>query len=174
MAAHAADFPDPLPHYVRAGGSFACVTDKADLEKGQKENRDVCLTIGPLFVGMARTDAETVLGKPVTSVPVGARQAFAYSLQKDEAGRMVTYAVLTYGNDGRADTVQVTGKPWPGQWQFSGLSLGTSETAATARMGAPLSTQKSDQPGTVQWDYRPWTFSFEVTAGAITSIRLAQ
>jgi hypothetical protein len=170
----AADFSDPLPRYERAGNGFGCHTDEADFQKGEKEKRDVCLLVGPLFVGMARSDAEALLGNPVDSVPVGTRQAFAYSLQKDSTGLMVTYAVLTYRDDGRADSVQLTGLPSRDGWQFCGLTLGSSEAAATARLGPPLQTEKSDQPGTTQWNYSPWTFSFEITAGAVSSIRLAE
>jgi hypothetical protein len=172
--AWAADFSDPLPRYERAGNGFGCHLDKADFEKGEREKRDMCLQIGPLFVGMVRSEAEALLGKPVDSLPVGTRQAFAYSLQEDGTGLMVTYAVLTYGDDGRADSVQLTGRPWTGGWQFCGLTLGSSEASAIARLGSPLQTEKSDQPDTLQWNYSPWTFSFEVTAGAVSSIRLTE
>jgi hypothetical protein len=174
LPASSADFADPLPRYERAGNGFGCHMDKADFQKGEKEKRDVCLRIGILFAGMARSDAEALLGKPVESMPSGARQAFAYSLQTDNTGLMVTYAVLTYQDDGRADSIQLTGQPWKGGWQFCGLTLGSSEAAATARLGSPLQTEKTDQPNTLQWNYSPWTFSFEVSAGAVTSIRIAE
>jgi hypothetical protein len=174
LPAFGAEFSDPLPRYERAGNGFGCHTDKADFEKGEKEKRDVCLRIGPLFVGMTRTNAEALLGKPVDSVPAGARQAFAYSLQTDGTGLMVTYAVLTYRDDGRADSLQLTGQSWKGDWQFCGLTLGSSEAATVTRLGSPLQTEKSDQPGTVQWNYSPWTFSFEITAGAVSSVRIAE
>jgi hypothetical protein len=169
----AADFSDPLPRYERGGGGFGCHTSKEDFARIQAEKRDVCLRIGPLYVGMARTDAEAMLGKPWTTVPVGARTAFAYLLQKDEARHLGTYTVLTYAADGRVDSVQVTGDPWPGNWQFSGLTLGTAQYKVTERLGAPLQSARSEDPGAVEWSYRPATFSFEIKAGLVSSIRLA-
>ena len=169
----AADFSDPLPRYEPAGGGFACVTRKEDFEKAEAERRDACLRIGPLFVGMPRSDAEAILGKPVVSKPAADRQAFAYSLQSDASGNMTTYAVLIYGADGRAESVQVTGAPWSGNWQFAGLMLGTARDAVVARLGAPKQTEKTEDPDTVQWNYSPWTFSFEIKADVVTSIRIA-
>jgi hypothetical protein len=173
LPAQAADFSDPIPRYERAGGGFACRMSKQDFTQAETEKRDVCLHIGPLFVGMLRTDAETLLGKPVTSVPVGTREAFAYQLQSVSTGRMNTYVVFTYDNDGHADSVQLTGAPWPSAWQFAGLTLGVAQTAVTERLGAPMQTQKSDDPGATQWSYSPWTFSFEVKDGVVSSIRIA-
>jgi hypothetical protein len=170
----AADFSDPMPRYERAGAGFGCHMSKQDLAQSQAEQRDVCLHIGPLFVGMKRGDAEMLLGIPVASVPAGAREAFAYRLQSDTTGRMNTYAVLTYGDDGRADSVQVTGTPWPAAWTFAGVTLGTAQTAVTERLGAPMQTQKADDAGVVQWNYSPWTFSFEIKDGAVSSIRIAK
>ncbi|HKX63839.1 MAG TPA: hypothetical protein VJM78_00915 [Rhizomicrobium sp.] len=171
--AQADDYADPMPHYVRAGGGFACVTEKADFDRGQAERRDMCLHIGPLFVGMPRKDAENALGQPIDSMDAGARKAFAYLLQRDGPGNMISYAVIMYDDDNRATSVQITGRPWPGSWQFCGLTLGSSQAAAAARLGAPLQTGNSDQAGTTVWDYSPWTFSFEIKDGVVSSIRLA-
>jgi hypothetical protein len=170
--AWAAEPDDPLPHYVRSGHGFPCEYTEAYAQ--QALHRDVCLQMGTLYVGMPRADVEALLGKPVTSVPVGERTAYAYSLQTDGTGLMTSYVVMTYGDDGRAIAVQLTGLPLKGNWRFCGLTLGSSEAALTARMGEAFSTSKSDDPGAVQWSYQPWTFSFEVKAGVISSIRLAK
>ena len=173
LPARSADFSDPIPRYERAGAGFACRMSKQDFTQAETEKRDVCLHIGPLFIGMKRTDAEGLLGKPVASVPVGAREALAYRLQDDATGHMNTYVVFTYDTDSRADSVQLTGAPWPGAWQFTGLTLGAAQAAVTARLGSPIQTQKSDDPGAAQWSYSPWTFSFEVKDGVVSSIRIA-
>jgi hypothetical protein len=107
-------------------------------------------------------------------VPAGAHQAFAYRLQSDAAGVMNTYAVFVYGDDGRADSVQVTGVPWPGAWTFAGLTLGALQATVANRLGAPMQTQKTGDAGTVQWNYGPWTFSFEIKDGVVSSIRIAK
>ena len=43
----------------------------------------------------------------------------------------------------------------------------------TERLGPPLQTARSDDPGAAEWSYRPAAFSFEVEAGMVSSIRLA-
>jgi hypothetical protein len=172
----AAEVGDPLPRYERAGAGFGCHTSKEDMEKAQTEKRDVCLRIGPLYVGISRADVEAQLGKPFTSVPAGTRTAFAYMLMKDEVTKQASYTVLTYDENGRADSVQVTGNAFlspSGAWLFSGLSLGMSQDAVIARLGPPMQTRPSDDPGAVQWNYLPWTFSFEVKDGVVSSIRLS-
>jgi hypothetical protein len=172
--ADAAGPDDPLPHYLRAGHDFPCEETNADFKRGETEKRDVCLNMGPLYVGMPRDKAEALLGQPITSVRVGGRKAYAYRLQDDATGLMTTYVVMTYDSDGKADSVQLTGLPWNGNWQFCGLTLGTSEAALTSRLGEAFSTKASDDPSAVQWSYLPWTFSFEVKAGVISSIRLTR
>lgn len=172
-AAYAAEFSDPRPHYVPAGGGFACTMSKEEFEQGQAQKRDVCLRIGPLYVGMTRADAETILGKPVTNMPANGREAFAYHLQSDAAGNMITYAFAVYDDNARALSVQLTGAPWSGNWPFAGLTLGSAEEAVAARLGTPKQTRKSEDEGAVHWSYLPWTFSFEIKAGVVSSIRIA-
>src|SRR5882724_8593004 len=84
-----------------------------------------------------------------------------------------TYVVMTFAQDGTADSIQLTGRPWPDSWQFSGLTLGNSEDALRARLGEALETEPSDE-ATLIWAYRPWTFSFEVHDNKISSIRAAK
>jgi hypothetical protein len=167
----AATWNDPLPHYERAGTGFGCVTSKPDFERSQAEKRDECLRIGPLFIGMKIGDAETFIGRPMTTVDVGARKAFVYALRRAN-GKMTSYAVLTYADDGRADSIQITGAPSNG-WQFCGLSLGSPQEAIASRLGPALQTERSDDPGAIAWSYKPWAISFEVKAGVVSSIRVA-
>ena len=171
-SADAADFNDPLPRYERAGGAFGCRTSKEDFEKSQTEKRDVCLKIVLLFVSLSRSDVESVLGKPMDNVNVGP-STFAYLLQRDSNGKLATYAVVTYATDDRADSIQITGAPWSGNWQFSGIALGAAQEAVVSRLGEPLQTGKSDDPGSMEWTYKPWTFSFEVKSGVVSSIRIS-
>jgi hypothetical protein len=164
---------DPMPRYLRGANSFGCETDAESFRVAQAEQRDPCLRIGPLHVGMSRADAEGVLGNPATSVPFGTRQAYAYTLATDGSGIAPTYAVMTYDEKDRADSVQITGLAFPRNWSFSGIALGTSEAALETRLGKPFETRESEDPGAMHWGYLPWTFSFEVKAGIVSSIRLA-
>ena len=174
VQAHAAEIDEPLPYYKRAGSAFACVMGKEDFARSQAEKRDVCLQIGPLFVGMTRMAAEAVLGNPSNSVGVTASTlAYVYVLQQDEIKKQTTYAVIVYTQDNQIESIQMSGDPWGGHWQFSGLMLGTSQNLLVSRLGSPLQKNASNDVGAVEFNYQPWPFSFEVKGGIISSIRLA-
>jgi hypothetical protein len=166
---------DPKPYFQRVGGGFACIESKADYELSKVEDREVCLRFGPLFSRMKRSALEGDLGTPVATqkAPDGA-DAFAYRLAQDSTGLMTTYVVATYAPDERATSLQLTGAPWTGDWRFCGIALGTPQEAVVARLGEPLQRKPSDQPGTVEWSYRPWSFSFEIHDGVVTSIRFGE
>jgi hypothetical protein len=70
---------------------------------------------------MSRRYVESVFDKPWQSVNVGAI-AYVYLLQRDEIRKLGTYAVVTYTADERADSVQISGSPWSGNWQVSHLA----------------------------------------------------
>jgi 8-oxo-dGTP pyrophosphatase MutT (NUDIX family) len=102
------------------------------------------------------------------------RENFVYVVHRNEAREMETYVVATFAKDGTTDSIQLTGKPWPGAWQFAGLTLGDTEDALNARLGEPIQTEPSEEAGTLVLAYRPWTFSFEIHDKKISSIRTAK
>ncbi len=174
-SALAADYADPLPRYERAGNGFVCHMDKADGDKTGSmhwQSDQVCMRVGPLYVGMPRTDLEKILGAPATMVVQDGRENFAYSVNRGDSEFVATYAIVVYGNDATATSIQLTEKAFPSPWFFSGLALGDSEDALRERLGAPLQLDKSDEAGTLVWTYRPWTFSVEVHDKQISSIRV--
>ena len=145
--------------------------NQAMADAAEAQHRDGCIQIGPLTPGMQRADLEKVLGKPAQSGEAKSEKYFAYGLQyKGDTAN--TYAVVFYSPDGHANTIQVTGDAWPAAWKFSGLTLGDSQESVTAILGQPMRTQPSEEPGTVVWDYSPWTFSLEIKGGKLSSVRL--
>jgi len=165
---------DPRPHYVRAGWGFSCTTSKADGAAADQEKRDPCLRMGPLYIGMSRATLEAVLGKPVATRQTSRGLLYDYPLRETELGDVVTYVLVTYRPDGKAKSIQLTGLPWTGELKFAGLTLGDSVAKLTERLGKAHAYSKSDEPGTIAWDYTPWMFSIEVHRGQISSIRLAE
>ena len=174
-SACAADYTDPLPRFERAGNGFACHVDKGDGEKTAAmhwQADQACMRIGPLYVGMARTDLEKILGAPATMVVEDGHENFAYIVNRGDSDFVATYAVVIYGDDATTTSIQLTGKAFPNPWFFSGLTLGNSEDALRARLGAPLHIEQSDEAETLVWGYQPWTFSVEVHDKEISSIRV--
>ena len=176
-ASAAADFGDPLPRYERDGNGFACRMNKADFVATTALHWDVdqpCMRIGPLYVGMPRADFEKILGSPDQDVTANGRENFVYVVHRNHVQEVKTFVAVTFAQDGTADSIQLTGQPWPNAWQFSGLTLGNSDDALRARLGDALKIEPSDEAGTLIWAYRPWTFSFEVHDKRISSIRAAK
>jgi hypothetical protein len=123
---------------------------------------------------MSRTEAEGVLGQPTAQKSVGTETYYVYSLHADGSGQATTYAVLSYDEKALAATLQLTGGQWPGAWTFADIKLGDTDEAVIARLGEPHGKDPSEMPDTVEWDYLPWMFSFEITNHKVTSIRVAE
>jgi len=175
--AHATQFvkpSDPMPHYERVGSGFACHQSADDYRAAEKAQRDACLRLGQLYVGMSRHDLEGMIGEPVTSVFGKGRTYFDYVLQSDMDGNAVTYLLVAYTPGDMTSVLQLTGAAWPGAWRFAGLTLGDSESALQQRLGEALAYETSDEAGTIEWSYTPWTFSFEIHDRVISSIRLSE
>jgi len=174
-SAFAADYAEPLPRYERAGNGFACHIGKPDGDKTDAmhwQADQVCMRIGPLYVGMPRNELEKILGTPATMIVEDGHENFAYTVNRGDSEFVATYAIVVYGDGATATSIQLTGKAFPDPWYFSGLTLGNSEDTLRARLGAPLHVEQSDEAGTVVWGYRPWTFSVEVHDKEISSIRV--
>jgi len=167
----------PIPYFQRAGGAFACTTNRELLEWRQSLG-DVsfdlpCMRFGPVFVGMMRDEVATLFVMPNLDGVTNGRDFEVFGLAIDDAGIATTYLVVTYHDSGRVGALQLTGQPWPDAWQFSGITLGSSEDAVRMQFGEPLQSSPSEEPGTVQWSYEPWLFSFEIADGRVTSVRVA-
>jgi len=128
----------PLPMFKRAGSGFACAVPRELGDEALKSGIDMeilCLRIGPLHIGMKRSDAEGILGQPA----VQQQTAYVYPL-KVANGLAVTYAVLTYSiSTGDVFSIQVTGEPWPANWDFNGIHLGETASAVHEELGEPHS-----------------------------------
>lgn len=56
---------------------------------------------------------------------------------------------------------------------FAGIHLGSSAEQVRKRFGEPLRLLEGSTPGGEMWSYLPWTFSFEIANGKVTSIRIS-
>jgi hypothetical protein len=160
ISTFAQQFGDPLPHYERAGHGYGCF-NHGDYEK---DKRDVCLWIGPLFVGMLRDQAEGILGKPIANVNMGKRLAYAYPLHGE---------TRQHGDHLRGIDLC---RRWPHRLHTSYRDTLERQLAllrtyswfkpgrVKTRLGEPFQSAKSSELGTLVLAYEPWTFSFEVRA----------
>jgi outer membrane protein assembly factor BamE (lipoprotein component of BamABCDE complex) len=167
----------PQPRFQRAGWGFSCAPGKVQLPStpnGRQPSDAACGQVGPLSLGMARADAEKVLGTPTTTKSLGNNVFYVYSLQTDEAHQMVTFAVVAYDSARRVRSIQLSGLPWPGAWSFADIRLGDPGPAVIARLGEPHGASPGSETGTLLWDYLPWTFSFEVKGARVSSIRVTE
>ena len=124
--------------------------------------------IGPLEMEMLRSDAEKILGHPAMSAIANGREVFIYDL--NEARSAAGYVVLTFKDNGRVDSLQLTGDAAPRVWHFSGMTTGDSQQLLASHFGQPSTLDDHSKPGTTIWEYDPWTFSFELRDGRIWSI----
>lgn len=133
-----------------------------------------CGQIGPLSLGMSRTDAEKVLGSPTTAESLGNRILYIYALQMDETKHMITYVIIGYDSKASVRSIQLTGTPWSGAWTFDDIKLGDPGKAIIARLGNPHGVSPAQDEGAIVWDYLPWTFSFEIRGTYVSSIRVSE
>lgn len=154
--------------FHRAGAGFACSlpSPPPPNDSGYRP----CLHLGRLAIGSEATLADTLLGPPNQSQPQpnGIITHGYFFRPARESSYLVASAL-----NGRIVTLQLTGRePAPG-YSFNGVGLGATSVQLQERLGPPISVVATQMAGTELWSYAPWTFSFEVTAGTVTSIRIA-
>jgi hypothetical protein len=81
------------------------------------------------------------------------------------------YLVATIIGD-RIIALQLTGSATSKGFSFNHVDIGASTETLIQYFGRPKSLQPSSERDTDLWSYGPWPFSFEVTDGHVTSIRI--
>jgi len=159
----------------RVGDSFACtVGAPRPLAPGEVTPEAMllaCLHMGPFVIGgaAART-LEATLGPPHRTLPQP-KETKALVWFLGEPGHY-PYFIATVRND-KIAALQVTGTAHPKAYSFNHVNLGDSTETLAKYFGPAFQVGKSDLPDTDVWHYGPWPFSFEVKAGQVTSIRIA-
>jgi hypothetical protein len=159
--------------FVRAGGAFACEVkpDRAITDTDRKHmTQQACLHIGALAIGGAEATLAQVLGKEEDKRPAE-RGAFNYVYFRNAAGDAAF--ILVTVQSGLIVAIQITGPEPMTDFSFNGIDLGAGTDAVVKLFGRPTKVGLAGQPGVERWTYRPWTFSFEVTDGEVTTIRIA-
>ena len=156
--------------FVRNGPVFACVIDKNQDVKPQdlKGFTDQwCLHMGKFAIG---SDVKLLgsLGKPVQVTEES--PGLENSIFVLGADAKTPYVVVTASKT-RIHALQVTGDKPLQDWTFNGIMLGDSKAALSKIFGSPSKITPLDD-GEL-WSYLPWTFSFVITNGKVTSIRIA-
>jgi hypothetical protein len=150
--------------WERAGAGYACT------HVSRPPTVADCYYMGPVFIGLDSAELDALLGAPnQTHAQPSGETHRVYFLEDDADAPYLVATVL----QGRAVAIQLTGKAAYHRLNFNGIALGTAAEKVLAMFGEPKATQPARHPGTEFWSYAPWTFSFEITDGRVTSIRVA-
>jgi len=159
--------------WVRRDNNFVCTTKstpKLSPDEILGQLTRACLRMGPLAVGDETKLIEPMLGKPARTL-ARPNDTTALVFFLGQPGRL-PYLVVTVQQD-RIVALQVSGSEGAERFSFNQIGLGTTSDALLERFGRPLQSGPSGLKDTELWSYNPWTFSFEVTGGRVTSIRIA-
>jgi hypothetical protein len=159
--------------WKRTGPAFACqvaTREKLSREDAVKKLALACLYMGPLAIGSEAALVQRLLGTPFRTVPQP-NNVTAYAYLLDSPSRR-TYMVATIWRD-RVAALQITGPEPAKGFSFNHVELGASSETLIEHFGRPMQVDPSAMKDTEQWSYRPWSFSFEVSGGRVTSIRIA-
>jgi hypothetical protein len=169
------DLVDPIHrgHYVRSGPAFACKIEpsgKLSPDQAKALSEHSCMRIGPLVVGMEAAALKASLGQPNREVEgPNSTTVWVYFFGKTNDD---PYLLASIWQD-RLVAIQVTGRLPADKYGFNGIVLGATAEGLTKQFGKPMSVGPSSEPNTELWTYQPWTFSFELNGGRVTSIRVA-
>jgi hypothetical protein len=169
------DLVDPVHrgYYKRSGAGFACQIEalgKLSPEQIKALSEHACMRIGPLVVGMDAAALTSALGQPARQIQ-GPKDtmvwAYFFGKTNDDP-----YLLASIWKD-RLVAIQVTGRLPADKYVFNGITLGATAESVTKQLGKPMRVGPSSQPNTDVWSYQPWTFSFELSGGRVTSMRVA-
>lgn len=152
--------------FVRRGDEFLCGVENVRPEDMKRLSGRWCLHMGGLAIG-DKASAASFLGKPAQIIP-GEKDAKnrVFFLEQPDAK---PYVVVTVAS-GKIVALQATGDAAVGNWSFNGVKLGSTAQDLIGILGEPMS--KEPREGYDHWSYYPYPFSFEMTEGRVTSIRI--
>ena len=159
----------------RTGDGFACTVPMN--KRGELVGDEIvqklalaCYFMGPLSIGGEVSQLKR-FGIPVRTLaqPRGAI-AYIFLLNPPSEKAYLVATVL----EKRIVSLQVSGR---GSAQgftftFNYIDVGTSVAIVEQHFGRPFKVEPSGLKDTDLWSYLPWRFSFEVSAGRVTSIRI--
>jgi hypothetical protein len=166
-------FADLRGEWQRAGAGFACVVKPPESLQSDKALPDAmaraCSFLGAFALGDDPQAVTKLLGAPQRSLaqPQGAK-ALVYFL--GEPGHYPYFIETVLKN--RIVALQVSGTAPAKGYGFNHVDLGSPTAVLLEYFGQPLHIGPSGIKGTELWNYRPWPFSFEITDGHVTSIRV--
>jgi hypothetical protein len=167
--------PDDLHgEWVRNGPGFVCKVATAEkLKAGDPALPDImtraCLRMGPVAIGDDAQALTRTLGAPQRTIPQpdGSTPSIYFL---EQAGQY-PYFVAAVSKD-RIVALQVTGPVAAKGYGFNHIDLGATTDTLVKYFGQPNHLGPSGLPDTDLWGYSPQSFSFEVTAGHVASIRI--
>jgi hypothetical protein len=125
--------------------------------------------MGSLVIGDEASALSTVAPAPDRTLPHATGGTdMVYFLDGPER---YPYLVATVRQD-RIVALQITGPDAAKNFSFNNVGLGATIDVLTQYFGQPFGIEPSDLKDTELWSYDPWPFSFEITGGHVSSIRI--
>lgn len=152
-----------VDNYHLMSGLLACISPKSD-----NPLQYPCLRIGKLRIG---ENANVFKAEPNQVLQQGKIKLNVYALKPAQEVENMPYMIIGE-RDGKIAVLQITGAPLVADIDFSGLKLGDSSRKILETVGLPMQKAPSPLPNTELWDYTPYGFSFEISQGKLTSIRV--
>ncbi len=166
--------------FRREGQKFVCqvaITARSSPEDLFNTSDQPCLFFGSfeaaIAIGSFAKPLLTTLGPAVAVQPdTGGSRSHFFRFGDGDNPPFFVVSVI----DERIAALQVSGPPDTTELDslsFAGVHLGSPAEQVRKRFGAPLRTAQGTTAESEMWSYLPWTFSFEITGGKVTSIRIA-
>lgn len=159
----------PENEFRHEGGTIVCFS-RSEPSSGYLP----CLRIGELAVGLPLKEMEKRIEK------IGGCISGEHPDWKDLVTRLyllpvpkgeveAPYLVVAYGN-GKAESIQLTGKQTEHSLAFSSVRLGDSPIRVVGLIGPAFSTEHDPETGETRWDYSPFPFRIGFKDGKVRSI----
>ena len=147
------------------GVTNVCVSDTV------ADNYYHCLNFGEISVNSTIAEIEGIIGAPYDIMDQGSSRYRVYLLEILDDGSQPYFAIEM--RDDQLRSIQVTGNASREHLSFSSISLGDYHSFVEQKLGKPSETGVVDDE-TVYWDYKPFSFSFEIRNDFVYSIKLTR
>ena len=159
--------------YERAGPSFTCkvkTKERIPPERLPELLGQSCLHMGALAIGSEVALLERTLGEP-NRIVFGEKGAMHHVYFFGDP-KENSYLIASAWRE-RIVVLQLTGPGTNDRFSFNRIALGAGSDVLLKHFGTPTNVRPSSQKDTELWTYGPFSFSFEVKAERVTSIRIA-
>jgi hypothetical protein len=152
----------PVNEYRYRDGELVCFSDTTD---------DLaCLHVGWIRIGGSYSPVEKKYGAPSQELHLRSGDTVEV-FQFTNTDSSITYLAITVKN-GMASAIEIQGEYTEDSLSFSSINLGDSPRHLIEILGKPSKSLPVQEIGGTLWSYVPFPFSFEITNGKVSSIKI--